>query len=256
MYFGGVKALDDVSLTIRPGHIHGLIGPNGSGKTTMVNVITGVYRPTDGTIRLGDEVLNALPPHSIAALGMTRTFQNIQLFRDLTVLENVMMGFHLRMRSGFLAQLLRTRGYVREELGYRQRAMDLLAFLGIDHLAGAEAQSLPYGLQRLVEIARALATNPSVLILDEPAAGINPSEIGQVSEVIRRVRDAGVTILVIEHHMDLVMGVSDHVAALDSGRKIGEGTPTEIQANQRVIEAYLGNPDMFKLPDAAVVAES
>jgi branched-chain amino acid transport system permease protein len=260
MYFGGLRALDDVSLQIRPGHIHGLIGPNGSGKSTMVNVLTGVYRPTGGQVKLGETVMNALPPHSIAAMGVTRTFQGIQLFKDLTVLENVMMGYHLRMRTGFWAMLLRTRQHAREEAEFRQRAMDLLAFLGLDHLADAEAQSLPYGLQRMVEIARALALNPQVLILDEPAAGINPSEIGQVSEVIRRVRDAGVTILVIEHHMDLVMGVSDHVAALDYGKKIAEGTPTEIQANEQVIEAYLGDADMFALPDeepeaAATVGE-
>ncbi|MFN8523038.1 MAG: branched-chain amino acid ABC transporter ATP-binding protein/permease [Chloroflexota bacterium] len=250
MHFGGVRAVDGVSVEISPGAIHGLIGPNGSGKTTLVNVFTGVYRPTGGTIRLGDAVMNALPPHAIAALGVTRTFQNIQLFKDLTVLDNVMVGFHLRMRYGFVDQLLRTRRYYREEQEFRQRAMDLLAFLDIAHLAGAEAQSLPYGLQRMVEIARALALDPCVLILDEPAAGINPSEIGQVSKVIRRVRDAGVTILVIEHHMDLVMDVSDHVMALDYGRKIGEGTPDEIQSNERVIQSYLGDKDMFVIGDS------
>ncbi|MBA2450050.1 MAG: branched-chain amino acid ABC transporter ATP-binding protein/permease [Chloroflexi bacterium] len=250
MYFGGLKALDGVTLNVQPGKIHGLIGPNGSGKSTMVNVLTGVYRPTGGQVRLGETVMNNLSPHSVAALGVTRTFQNIQLFKDLSVLENVMMGFHLRMRYGFFEQMVRTGRYVREETEYRQRAMDLLAFLDIAHLAEVEAQSLPYGLQRLVEIARALALGPSVLILDEPAAGINASEIDQVSQVIRRVRDAGVTILVIEHHMDLVMGVSDHVAALDYGKRIAEGTPTEIQANARVIEAYLGDANMFVLPEA------
>jgi len=249
MYFGGLKAVDGVTLTIQPGSIHGLIGPNGSGKSTIVNCLTGVYRPTGGVVRIGDVPMNQLPPHSIAAHGVTRTFQNIQLFRDLSVIENVMMGYHLRMRYGFFDLMLRTRRGVEEEERYRQDAMDLLSFLGLAHLADAEAQSLPYGLQRLVEIARALALDPAVLILDEPAAGIPAGEIGQISDVIRRIRDAGITILVIEHHMDLVMGISDHVAALDYGRKIGEGTPEEIQANERVIMAYLGDKDMFALPD-------
>src|SRR5204862_4256582 len=163
MHFGGLRAVDGVTLTIEPGSIHGLIGPNGSGKSTIVNCLTGVYRPTGGVVRLGDTVMNALPPHSIAALGVTRTFQNIQLFRDLSVLENVMMGYHLRMRSGFFSMLLRTRRAVEEEERFRQEAMDLLSFLGLAHLAEAEAQSLPYGLQRLVEIARALALDPAVL---------------------------------------------------------------------------------------------
>lgn len=247
MHFGGLKAVDGVSLTIDPGSIHGLIGPNGSGKSTIVNCLTGVYRPTGGVVRLGDVPMNQLPPHSIAALGVTRTFQNIQLFRDLSVLENVMMGYHLRFRYGFFDLLLRTRRSVEEEERFRQQAMDLLTFLGLAHLADAEAQSLPYGLQRMVEIARALALDPAVLILDEPAAGIPAGEIAGVTSVIRRIRDAGVTILVIEHHMDLVMDISDHVAALDYGRKIGEGTPEAIQANERVIVAYLGDKDMFAL---------
>jgi ABC-type branched-subunit amino acid transport system ATPase component/ABC-type branched-subunit amino acid transport system permease subunit len=249
MYFGGLKAVDGVSLSVQPGQIHGLIGPNGSGKSTIVNCLTGVYRPTGGVVRIGSTPMNALPPHAIAALGVTRTFQNIQLFRDLSVLDNVLMGYHLRMRYGFFDMLLRTRRSVEEEARFRQEAMDLLSFLGLAHLAESEAQSLPYGLQRLVEIARALALDPAVLILDEPAAGVPAGEIGALSDVIRRIRDAGVTILVIEHHMDLVMGISDHVAALDYGRKIAEGTPEEIQANERVIVAYLGDKDMFALPD-------
>lgn len=243
MNFGGVKALDGVSLTVQPGTVHGLIGPNGSGKSTLVNIVTGVYVPSGGEIQLGERRIDGLSPSQIARLGIARTFQNIQLFKDLSVIDNVMMGFHKHRKATFLDEAFRTRRYVREDRFFRAVAFELLAFLEIRHLAEEEAQSLPYGLQRLVEIARALATSPAILLLDEPAAGINPSEITRLTHIIKRIRDAGVTVLVIEHHMELVMGASDQITVLDHGRKIADGPAAEIQCNPRVIDAYLGSSE-------------
>jgi branched-chain amino acid transport system ATP-binding protein len=238
--FGGLTALDDVSFEIREGEILGLIGPNGAGKTTCFNAITGVYPPTSGAIRFQGKSLAGSKRFQITKLGIARTFQSIRLFKTMTALENVLIGTDAHARSGLLNSLFRTPSQRREETAAHERAMELLKFMDLqrkaDHLAG----SLSYGEQRRLEIARAMATGPKLLCLDEPAAGFNPAEKQRLMELIRKVRDQGYTLLLIEHDMKLVMGVTDRIVVLEFGRKIAEGRPEEIRENPAVIAAYLG----------------
>ena len=241
--FGGVHAIEDLSFEIRAATVHSIIGPNGAGKTTLLNLLTGVYLPNAGSIRLDGRELTGAPVHAFAAAGIGRTFQNLQVFFNMSALDNVMTGRHLRERCGLLPALLHTPSLARAERESRERALGLLRFLGLEAYADACADGMPYGALKRLEIARALAGEPRMLLLDEPAAGLNPTEAAEIAGLIRRLAESGTTVVLVEHNMRLVMGVSDHILVLDYGRRLSEGTAAQVRDDPRVIEAYLGAVD-------------
>jgi len=243
MEFGGVRAVNHVDLTVRQGQILGIIGPNGSGKTTFFNVLTGIYKPTAGQFLYQGRDITGWPPHRIVQAGIARTFQNIRLFGNMSVLENVLVGEHTKLKATLGGVLARTPAQKQDEAQAREKAEELLQFVGLADKADEFAANLAYGEQRRLELARALAAQPSLLLLDEPTAGMNPGEASQVMELIHSIRDLGVTIVLIEHNMQVMMGTAEWIVALDAGSKIAEGTPKEIQYNEQVIRAYLGEEE-------------
>jgi len=238
--FGGLTALHDVSFSVATGEITGIIGPNGAGKTTLFNVVTGIYSPTAGQVFYEGKDVTGLPPEKLAILGMVRTFQGIELFGQMTVLENVMVGLHTKSRSGIIASVFKFPGHLREERHIRERAATWLEFTGIAELAHIKASNLPFGKGRLLEIARAMALEPHIILMDEPAAGLNSRESYDLAVMIRKIKDSGVTIALVEHDMELVMDICDRIVVFNLGGKLAEGTPREIQEDEKVIAAYLG----------------